>query len=51
MVAAVFATTYALILFGLASEAQTDWLRIVGFIAATWMAIAGAMAGYQRFRD
>jgi hypothetical protein len=47
MFAAFFSFSYALIIFGLVGEADTDWLRVIGFIAASWMAIAGAISGWQ----
>lgn len=47
MIAAFFSFSYALIIFALVGEADSDWLRIVGFIAASWMAFAGAIAGWQ----
>jgi hypothetical protein len=50
MIAAIFAWGYAILIFALASEVQSEWLKITGIIFAVWMAIAGSLAGYQRFR-
>lgn len=47
MLASIFAFTYALIIFGLVGEADSTLFRVLGFAAGTWMAIAGAVAGYQ----
>lgn len=51
MVAVLFAWTYGLALFALASEVETLWLRILGIVLGSWMVVAGAIAGWQRFRD
>lgn len=51
MFAVVFALSYALIIYALAAEASSVWLKVVGFIAGTWMAIAGAVAGWQFTRE
>jgi hypothetical protein len=50
MFAALFSFSYGLLIFALVGEAQTEWLRIVGIIAAVWMVIAGAFAGILSFR-
>ena len=50
MVAAVFAFTYAILIFALVAEVETEWLRIAGIVAAGWMVLAGALAGWQAFR-
>ena len=51
MVAVLYAFGFAFLLFGLASEVQTEWLRILGFVAGSYMALAGAVAGWRRFRN
>jgi hypothetical protein len=50
MLAVLFAFSYGLLLFALAGEAETEWLRIAGIIAAVWMILAGAFSGWQTFR-
>lgn len=50
MGSAVFAFMYAILTFVLAGEAQSDWLRILGFAAGSWMAFAGAITGWQAAR-
>ena len=50
MGSAVFAFMYAILTFVLAGEADTEWLRVLGFAAGTWMAFAGAIAGWQAAR-
>jgi hypothetical protein len=47
MIAALFSFSYALLIFALVAETQTEWLRIVGIVAASWMVLAGAIAGWQ----
>ena len=47
MIAALFSFSYALLIFGLVGEAETEWLRILGILAASWMVFAGAIAGWQ----
>jgi len=47
MASAILAFSFALIIFGLAAEASTSWLKILGFIVAMLMTLGGAMAGYQ----
>jgi len=51
MLAVIFAFSYAIVIFTLAAEASSDWLRITGLVFAGWMAVAGAYAGYQHFRE
>jgi hypothetical protein len=50
MIAALFAFSYALVIFALVAEVETEWLRITGIVFALWMVFAGAMAGWQRFK-
>ena len=50
MFAALFAFSYGLIIFALVGETETEWLRIVGIIAAIWMVLSGAAAGIMSFR-
>jgi hypothetical protein len=50
MLAAFFAFAYGLLIFALVAEAQSLWLQITGIIAAGWMVISGAIAGYQSSR-
>jgi hypothetical protein len=47
MLSAIFAFSYGLLIFALVAEATSDWLRISGIIAAVWMVLAGAAAGWQ----
>lgn len=51
MFAAVFSFAYAFLIFGLVNEAQSDWLRVLGFVAGTYLVIAGAIAGWQAARE
>lgn len=51
MLAVLFTFSYAIVLFALAGEAQSIWLRWVGFIFGAWMAIAGGIAGWQAARN
>lgn len=51
MWAVLFTWTYAIILVALAGEADTLGLQIAGYLAGGWMAIAGAIAGWQAARD
>jgi hypothetical protein len=44
--AAAYAFAYSLLTFALAAEADTVWLKVMGFIAGTWLAIAGAITGW-----
>lgn len=50
MVAAIIAFVFALLVFALAAEAQSEWLRILGFILATLFTITGAVSGWQHFK-
>lgn len=51
MAGILYAFSYAFLIFGLSAEADTDWLRVLGFVAASYMALAGALAGWRYFRD
>ena len=51
MLAALFSFSYGLLIFGLVGEAETEWLRIAGIVGAVWMVFAGAVAGFQSFRQ
>jgi hypothetical protein len=51
MLAFFFAYIYGILIFALALEASTTWLSWSGFAAASWMIIAGSIAGYQRFAE
>jgi hypothetical protein len=50
MFAVLYSFAYALILFALAGDVQTEWLKILGIVAGSWMVFAGAVAGRQHFR-
>jgi hypothetical protein len=50
MLSAIFAFTYGLIIFALVGEADSEWLRITGIIAGSWMVLSGAVAGWQSSR-
>jgi hypothetical protein len=50
MIAGIFAFAYGLLIFALVGEAETEWLRITGIIAAGYMVLAGAFAGWQSSR-
>jgi hypothetical protein len=50
MIAALFAFSYALVIFALVGEVETEWLRITGIVFGIWMVFAGAMSGWNRFR-
>lgn len=50
MIAALFAWSYSVLIFALVGEVETEWLRITGIVAAIWMAIAGALAGWNTYR-
>jgi len=47
MLAALFAFAYGVLLFALVGETQTEWLKVVGIVAAVWMIISGAIVGYK----
>lgn len=51
MLALLFAFGYAFLIFGLSAEADSNWLRVLGFVAASYMALAGALAGWRYFRE
>lgn len=50
MIAAIYALSYAFLIFALVGEASSVWLQVIGFLMATWMTVAGAIAGWQHFR-
>lgn len=50
MFAAIFAFSYAFLLFSLVSEADSDLLKVLGFLAGLWMTIAGAYSGWSATR-
>ena len=47
MIGAIFAFVYGIIVLALVNEADSEWLKITGWIAAFWMIAAGALAGWQ----
>lgn len=47
MIGALYAFAFSLLTFALAAEADTQWLKIVGFVAGTWLAVAGALTGWM----
>jgi len=51
MLAALFSYGYAIILLALANEATTPWLRVVGVVAGSWMALVGSIAGWRAARE
>lgn len=51
MLATFFAFAYALIIFALAGEADTPWLRVLGFVAGIYLTIAGALSGWLAARE
>jgi hypothetical protein len=50
VLAAFIAFGFALIVFGLSGEAQTGWLRVLGFIVASLITISGAISGWRHFQ-
>jgi hypothetical protein len=50
MIAVFLTFVFALLIFGLAGEAQSDWLRIAGFIMGGLFTIAGAVNGWQYYK-
>lgn len=49
--AGFFALIIGALLFGLSLEAHTDWLQVVGFIAAAWFVLAAILAWAQEFKN
>ena len=49
--AIIFAFSYAFVLSMLAANVEPLPLKVIGFVFAGWMAIAGAMAGAAKFRE
>lgn len=47
---ALLSFSYAFLIFALTSEAQSEWLRVLGFTGAFWMAVAGALQGWMAAR-
>ena len=43
---AVYSFVYGILIFALAGEADSGWLRVVGIVAASWMILAGAVQGW-----
>jgi hypothetical protein len=50
MIPTFLSFVFALLVFGLAGEAQSEWLRIAGFIMAVLFTISGAVNGWNHFR-
>ena len=50
MITVFLAFVFALLVFALAGEAQSEWLRIAGFIMAVLFTISGAISGWNYFR-
>lgn len=48
---ALLSFAYAFLIFGLTSEAESEWLRVLGFTGAFWMAVAGAFQGWAASRS
>ena len=51
MAAAVFAFAYAFLIYGLVNEADSAWLRVLGFVAGTYLVVAGAVSGWMAARE
>jgi len=49
--AGFFAFIIGALLFALSLEANTGWLQILGYIAASWFVIAAVIAWAQEFRN
>jgi hypothetical protein len=50
MVASVIAFGFALVVFSLAGEAQTSWLKVAGFVVAAFLTLSGAISGWQHYQ-
>jgi hypothetical protein len=50
MIPALVSFVFALLVFGLAGEAQSEWLRIAGFIMGGLFTISGAVTGWQYYK-
>lgn len=50
MVASGIAFGFALVVFALAGEAQTAWLKVAGFAVAVFLTLSGAISGWQHYR-
>lgn len=51
MAAAIYSYAFGLLMFALAGEATTPWLRWLGFIGATWFVIVGSYVGWRSARE
>ena len=51
MINAFLTLAYAVLIFALAGEAQTPWLRVVGVVAAVFMTLIGCAAGWMAARE
>jgi hypothetical protein len=50
MLAALYGYSMGLLMFALAGEATTEWLRWLGVIAAVWFILIGSVLGWQAAR-
>jgi len=50
MAASILSFLYALVLFAMAGEVQTTWLKVVGIVLAGLMTIVGAINGWNSAR-
>jgi len=50
MFAALYGYRYGLLMFALAGEATTQWLRWLGTLGGAWFVIAGSIMGWKAAR-
>jgi len=51
MLGAIYAYLSAILVFALAGEAHTPFLRWAGFAYAAWLVIAGSIVGWNAARN
>ena len=51
MFVALYGYSLGLLMFALAGEATTPWLRWLGTIAGAWFIVAGSFLGWRAARD
>lgn len=51
MINVVVTIGYAILIFALAGEAESGWLRVLGFAAAAFLTVIGALAGWAKARE
>lgn len=50
MFAIIYSFSYAILISALSASTDSELLKALGFMAAGWMALAGAIAGWTKFR-